>query len=199
MYVCVCASGKLNVCKSGFQFAEELECAEEVATTCGGVIAEADTLVAGVKAMIGKNGNVYLVSQTDLTINPLTILGGVGGGGTHPKSGKTDMVIPYTFHHGDKTLIQLERDDGTVETSTLYSAVRKLESKGNPVVGISWAKVGRPVTLGPGQKDELQVTHTKEYEYQAILVSDPSPFRCLLASQFSVSAAKPALVVDTLT
>ena len=71
--------------------------------------------MAGVTAMMMKNGSIMLLSNTDVSIPPMTCLGGVGGGQFVAKTDEEQGFIPYAFPHGVRTLISTQLRVSTQE------------------------------------------------------------------------------------
>ena len=65
----------------------------------------------------------------------------------------------------DKTVIELEDQQGKFQVLTLYKAIRQLEASGNTNIGVSYCQVARPDDRKPGQPDALNVKMTSNMDY----------------------------------
>ena len=65
----------------------------------------------------------------------------------------------------DKTIIEMETENGKFEVTTLYKAVRKIESTGVTSVGLSYCKLTGSETRAPGQPDKLDVEEVTPMDY----------------------------------
>ena len=94
----------------------------------------------------------------------------------------------------DRTLVQMEQENGKFEVSTLYKAIRKIESTGMTSVGLSYCKLIRPEHHTPGQPDKLEGNVETEMEYVLTATArdnymNKTIFSCKLKSKTFPTAA----------
>ena len=143
------------------------ESKEEFEDSCGEIVVETESAVAGASILVAKDGTVCLAQAKSAkevkTIPPRTHIGGFGGGSMkkvgEPADGGEDRQrgIDYCFPQGDKSLIELEEtSSGTsFKVVTLYGAIREIESSGRPNVSVSYLQVEHQTE---GGRDTLLVT-----------------------------------------
>lgn len=78
----------------------EFDSEAKASESSGGFAAKTTAAVQGVNILMGKDGKIYLSAAQDLTLNPNTQVGGIGGGAFQPATDEVDGRVPYHFPAG---------------------------------------------------------------------------------------------------